>query len=226
MKPKNNLSQFGKFELETREYSRSMREGREERTKDLVCILNVDFNYKHRFRDIIFAGKDAGKKLAIAYCRAPTTIPHPEYLKRNPLWIVKQTKTILLLLFLHLSLPFPFFRPIPATRFLPLPYFTRRRNLLLDFNSLVQRVYQLARERLGNIFPRLWTKGDPNKVGGDCILELEMFASCFLARGWAKRESLLEEISPSFYPGDVGWMGLKVSNWKFEARVVLLGAIP
>lgn len=31
-----------------------------------------------------------------------------------------------------------------------------------------------------------------------------MFASCFLARGWAKRESLLEEISPSFYPGDVG----------------------
>lgn len=206
--------------------SRSMREGREERTKDLVCILNVDFNYKYRFRDIIFAGKDAGKKLAIAYCRAPTTIPHPEYLKRNPLWIVKQTKTILLLLFLHLSLPFPFFHPIPATRFLPLPYFTRRRNLLLDFNSLVQRVYQLARERLGNIFPRLWTKGDPNKVGGDCILELEMFASCFLARGWAKRESLLEEISPSFYPGDVGWMGLKVSNWKFEARVVLLGAIP
>lgn len=97
--------------------SRSMREGREERTKDLVCILNVDFNYKHRFRDIIFAGKDAGKKLAIAYCRAPTTIPHPEYLKRNPLWIVKQTKTILLLLFLHLSLPFPSFVPFPLRDF-------------------------------------------------------------------------------------------------------------
>lgn len=35
-------------------------------------------------------------------------------------------------------------------------------------------------------FPASEQKEDPNKVGaggGDCILEFEMFASCFLARG-------------------------------------------
>lgn len=108
MKPKNKVeSQNWKIQTRDTRVSMIFREfrgggggGQEKRTKDLVCILNVDFNYKHRIRDIIFAGKDAGKdagkgkKLAIAYCRAPTTIPHPEYLKRNPLWIVKQTKTI------------------------------------------------------------------------------------------------------------------------------------
>ena len=68
--------------------------------KSLVCILNMDFNYNGPIRDIIFATRtrqdSRGKKLAIAYCRASTTIPHPEYLKAvaNPLWIVKQTKAI------------------------------------------------------------------------------------------------------------------------------------
>lgn len=117
---------------------------REERTKDLVCILNVDFNYKHRVRDIIFAGKNAGegKKLAIAYCRAPTTIPHPEYLKRNPSLNCKanQNDTVQpLLLPLH---PFPYFHvPSHATRFPPLPYFTRHGGgRLLDW--ILIRAYQ------------------------------------------------------------------------------------
>lgn len=145
-KPKNNLSQLGKFELERHasidaifhEFIKHVEEGREEgRTKDLVCILNVDFNYKHRVRDIIFAGKDAGKgkKLAIAYCRAPTTIPHPEYLKRNPLWIVKQTKTIPSNYFSY-SYIFRciFFRPIPRPRdFSLLPYFRETTKSLVGF---------------------------------------------------------------------------------------------
>lgn len=42
-----------------------------------------------------------------------------------------------------------------------------------------------------------------------------MFASCFLARGWAKRESLLEEISPSFYPGECRVNGIE----SFELEV-------
>lgn len=149
-------------------------------------------------------------------------------LKKKPSLNCKanQNDTVqLLLLLLHLSLPS--FIPFPPRDFFLFLISRDGEISCWILILLVQRAYQCTRERLGNIFPRLWTKRDPNKVRGDCILEFEMFASCFLARGWAERESLLEEISPRFLSRECrGWTGLKVSNWKFEARVVLLGAIP
>lgn len=209
-KPKNNLSQLGKFELERHasidaifhEFTEHVEEGREEgRTKDLVCILNVDFNYKHRVRDIIFAGKDAGKgkKLAIAYCRAPTTIPHPEYLKRNPLWIVKQTKTIPSNYFSYSYI----FRCLlsshsTATRFLPPSLFQRDDEISC---WILIRSYQRAGDRLENVFPRLWTKGGSEQGrGGRGGLYPRVRDVCFVfSCAWigAERESLLEERSLS-----------------------------
>lgn len=152
MKPKileNSNSRHASIDAIFHEFTRHVGEEeegrREERTKDLVCILNVDFNYKHRVRDIIFAGKNAGegKKLAIAYCRAPTTIPHPEYLKRNPSLNCKanQNDTVQpLLLPLH---PFPYFHHPTPRDFLPFLISrrrTRRRRNLLDW--ILIRAYQ------------------------------------------------------------------------------------